>query len=163
MKIQEKTWKLFVPLSGLLALTLIISCSGVRKNVSPEQKTAIVNIQSTGIEKSNKKDKNLVLYFVQYSIDGKLIQAHQVRENFSRRVNVAPGKHNLFVEHAHRGMLSARALLQKEGECYTFRVADGQTIFFEGKALSEDKWEAIGFSDGKFSMKKCNIKECQAP
>jgi len=163
MMIQIKEWKAGPFLFSLLAFTFVISCSGVQKNVSSEKKTAIVNIQSTGIEKSNKKDKNLVLYFVQYSIDGKLIQAHQIKENFERRINVTPGKHNLFVEHAHRGMLSARALLQKEGECYTFRVTDGQTVLFEGNAVSEDKWEAIGFSDGKSFMKKCTIKECQAP
>jgi hypothetical protein len=141
-----------------------MSCTGIGKNVSHENKTAVLNIQSTGIKEKVKKDKNLVLYFIQYSIDGNLIQAHQIKEDFNKHINVTPGRHNLFVEYAHRGMLSARALLQKEGDCYTFSVLDGQTATFEGRAVTEDKWEAVGFSgDIKSSMKKCSLKECQKP
>ena len=161
---QGQAWKPAAILFGLLAFTLIISCSGIGRNVAPEQKAAVLNIQSTGIKEKVKKDKNLVLYFIQYSIDGDLIQAHQIKEDFARHINITPGRHNLFVEYAHRGMLSARALLQKEGDCYTFNVSDGQTATFEGRAMTEDTWEAVGFSgDIKSSVKKCSLKECQKP
>ncbi len=153
----------FLYLFSLWAVILFTSCAGTNNNiVSPDDKTVAIHIKSTGIEKKDEKDKHLILYFVQYSIDGKLIQAHEIKQNYDRLVKLSPGVHNLFVEYAHRGMLNARALLQKEGECYTFSVVDGQTVLFEGKALSRDKWEAIGFLDVESSMKECSLKECQA-
>jgi hypothetical protein len=100
---------------------------------------------------------------VQYSIDGKLLQAHEIQHNYERLVKLPPGAHNLFVEYAHRGMLSARALLKKEGECYTFTVLDGQTAIFEGEALARDKWQAIGFPGVEYSMKKCSLDDCREP
>ena len=149
---------------SVLFCLFIASCTGIGNHAPNKKETAALSIQSTGIKATGKKDRNLVLYFIQYSIDGELIQAHQIKEDFKRQIKVAPGTHNLFVEHAHRGMLSARALLQKEGDCYTFRVLDGQTATFEGRALSEDQWEAVGFSDGiTSSMRTCSLKECQAP
>lgn len=147
----------------LCTAILVASCGTIRPAVSPEQKTAAIEIKSTGITPAGKNDKSFVLYFVQYSIDGQLLEAHEIRKNYNRRVRLLPGTHNLFVEHAHRGMLSARALLQKEGECYTFAVADGQTALFEGKALSENKWQADGFADVESSVKKCGLADCRTP
>jgi hypothetical protein len=142
----------------LAIVILFTSCAGIRDKAPSGLNTAAIQIKSTGI---NKKEKSLVLYFVQYSVDGKLIQAHQMRENFDRTIKLVPGVHSLFVEYAHRGMLSARAILQKEGECYIFTVGDGQTVLFEGEALSRDKWQALGFQDVETSQKKCNLEECK--
>jgi hypothetical protein len=142
---------------------LFTSCATTDNTVSSDQKTAAVRITSSGTEKNDEKDKSFYLYFVQYSIDGKLIEAHQIKQDYNRSIKLSPGVHNLFVEYAHRGMLNARALLQKEGECYTFTVVDGQTVLFEGKALSRKEWQALGFKDIESSKKKCSLKQCQAP
>ncbi|MBW2220560.1 MAG: hypothetical protein JRF40_13910 [Deltaproteobacteria bacterium] len=163
MKICSIIWKIYTYLFSLWIIILFTSCAGTNNNtVSSDEKTAAIQIKSTGIEKSDEKDKSFVLYFVQYSIDGKLLEAHEIKQNYNRLVKLSPGVHNLFVEYAHRGMFSARALLQKEGECYTFTVVDSQTVLFEGKALSREKWQAIGFPDVESSMNKCSLKECQA-
>jgi len=158
------TWKIYTHLFSLWIIILFTSCAGTNNNtLSSDEKTAAIQIKSTGIEKSDEKNKSFVLYFVQYSIDGKLLEAHQIEQNYNKLVKLSPGVHNLFIEYAHRGMLSARALLQKEGECYTFTVVDGQTVLFEGKALSRDRWQAIGYAHVESSMKKCTLKECQVP
>ncbi len=101
----------------------------------------------------DSKKPILLIKFIQYSIDGNLLEAHDVTKDYERTIDLDPGEHFLHVERLQKGILSARALILDEGDCYEFTIVDGQSGVFEGMALPGKKWNSIGFT-GVRSWKK---------
>ncbi|RJP79669.1 MAG: hypothetical protein C4522_09495 [Desulfobacteraceae bacterium] len=138
---------------------LICSCSAVPGPISEQSDTgdtaetsrkqttaAHLKIISRGFKKQDHKKPYLYIRYIQYSIDGKLLEAHNVTKDFERTVDLAPGRHFLHVERLQRGILSARALILDEGDCYAVTLADEQSGVFEGVALPDLQWETNGFT-----------------
>lgn len=98
------------------------------------------------MEKQDHKKPYLYIRYIQYSIDGKLLEAHNVTKGFERTVELKPGKHFLHVERLQRGILSARALILDEGDCYAVTLTNEQSGVFEGMALPGLQWETNGIT-----------------
>lgn len=140
-------------------MLFVCSCSSVSRQISektnPDDTTAgslkktnvaYLKIVSRGLEQQDNAKPYLFIRYIQYSIDGKLLAAHNVMKDFERTVDLAPGRHFLHVERLRRGILSARALILDEGDCYEFTLLHEQSGVFEGMALPGLQWETSGFS-----------------
>ena len=107
--------------------------------------TGHLKIVSTGTAKPEKGRIKMSIKYIQYSIDGNLIAAHDLTMDYANEIALTPGKHVLHVERLQRGILSAQALILDQGECYEFTLMPGQTGLFQGRALPGRKWESKGF------------------
>lgn len=131
---------------------LLCSCSMVSGNAVPLQtaspdieNSAYLKIISKGIDRSEKGRTDLSIKYIQYTIDGNLLGAHDLRMDYENRIALTPGKHVLHVERLQRGILSAQALILDQGDCYEFILEQGQTGLFQGQALPGRKWDSDGF------------------
>lgn len=134
-------------------LFLVTSCSSMACRIpgcgeTPEDdRTARLVIVSQGMALPKDEPPRILIKYIQYSLDGRLLRAHEVIKDFQHTIPVKPGRHVLHVERLQRGILSARAFILDSGDCYTFTVDGDQTATFEGRALPKQKWEAYGFTD----------------
>lgn len=110
------------------------------------QNSSVLKIVSKGTMLKELKNPRIYFRYIQYSVDGILLGAHKVKDDYERSIPLSAGTHKLHVERALRGLLSARAFILDDGDCYVFTLSDGQTVTFEGEASSDEEWEAIGFS-----------------
>ncbi|MBW1898908.1 MAG: hypothetical protein JRI61_07605 [Deltaproteobacteria bacterium] len=143
-------------LSCLLLFTT--SCKQITKgkflvpdiNSKPEknysQNSSTLKIVSKGTTLKELRQPRIYFRYMQYSIDGILLGAHKLKDDYERNINLSAGEHKLHVEKLVRGMLSARAFILDEGDCYIFTLSEGQTAIFEGKAFPDEEWEKIGFT-----------------
>ncbi|RPJ78726.1 MAG: hypothetical protein EHJ94_09055 [Deltaproteobacteria bacterium] len=122
-----------------------------------ETKSAHLKIRSKGVAPQDSKKPVLLIKYIQYSIDGSLLGAHDLTKDYERTIDLDPGEHVLHVERLQKGILSARALILDEGDCYEFTIVDGQSGVFEGKALPGKKWNSNGFT-GVGSWKKTDSR-----
>ena len=128
------------------------------KNYS--QNSSALKIVSKGTKLNEFKNPRIFFRYIQYSIDGELLGAHKVKDDYESSINLSTGKHKLHVEKAVKGLLSARAFILDDGDCYTFTLPDGQTATFEGKASPDEEWETIGFSGVQSWEKVDSILNC---
>ncbi len=122
-----------------------------------EIKSAHLKIKSKGMAPQDSKKPDLLIKYIQYSIDGSLLGAHDLTKDYERTIDLDPGEHVLHVERLQKGILSARALILDEGDCYAFTILNGQSGVFEGIALPGKKWNSIGFT-GVRSWKKTDSR-----
>lgn len=122
-----------------------------------ETKSAHLKIKSKGMAPQDSKKPDLLIKYIQYSIDGNLLEAHDLTKDYERTIDLDPGEHILHVERLQKGILSARALILDEGDCYAFTIVDGQSGVFEGIALPGKKWNSKGFT-GVRSWKKTDSR-----
>lgn len=151
----------YYPIVLLIVVTLLTACAGKVKKGDGEDRSARLHIQIAGSETSDTYDGGLVIHYIQYSLDGRLLLASQIGKDFDHKFTIDPGKHHLYVETASRGILGARAFLNGDGQCYTFQVDEGQTALFKGKVLSSKEWEAEGFPDIQFTTKESQADGCR--
>ena len=121
---------------------------------------SVLEIVSKGATLKELKQPRIYFRYIQYSIDDNLLGAHMVKDDYKISINLLPGKHKLHVERLTRAMLSARAYIMDEGDCYIFTLSEGQTGKFEGKATPDDVWETIGFSGVQSWEKVDSIANC---
>jgi hypothetical protein len=142
----------------------ICSCASLSAKQNPhdeaghsgkETKSAHLKIRSKGIAPQDSKKPILLIKYIQYSIDGSLLEAHDLTKDYERTIDLDPGEHFLHVERLQKGILSARALILDEGDCYEFTILNGQSGVFEGMAMPGQKWNPKDFT-GVLSWKKLN-------
>ncbi|MBW1898900.1 MAG: hypothetical protein JRI61_07560 [Deltaproteobacteria bacterium] len=128
------------------------------KNYS--QNSSTLKIISKGTTLKELRQPRIYFRYIQYSLDGILLGAHKLKDDYERNINLSTGKHILHVERLVRGMLSARAFILDEGDCYIFTLSEGQTAVFEGKAFPDEEWEKIGFTGIENWEKVDSIVNC---
>jgi hypothetical protein len=138
----------------------IIPHSHKKAETNRSKKACALKIISKGTELKELKYPRIYFRYIQYSVDGKLLGAHKVKDDYEYIITLSEGKHKLHVERATRGMLSARAFILDEGDCYIFTLSGGQTAIFEGKAFPDDVWEKIGFSGVESWEKVDSLENC---
>jgi hypothetical protein len=126
----------------------ICSCASLsgKQNAGNERKSAHLKIKSKGMPPQDSKKPILLIKYIQYSIDGNLLEAHDLTKDYERTIDLDSGEHVLHVERLQKGILSARALILDEGDCYEFTMVSGQSGVFEGMALPGKKWNSKGFT-----------------
>jgi hypothetical protein len=147
-----------------------ISCSQNTAGKSPVLNTEIeaeknhdpsaLKIVSKGTTLKELRQPRIYFRYIQYSIDGHLLGAHLLKDDYQTSINLPAGKHKLHVERLTRGMLSARAFILDDGDCYTFTLSKSQAGMFEGNANPDDEWETIGFSGVESWEKVDSIESC---
>jgi hypothetical protein len=125
-----------------------------------EEKTVYLKIISKGKARPKNKKPRLLIKYIQYTIDGELLEAHEVIKDYERTIDLAPGKHYLHVERLQRGVFSAKALILDDGDCYVFTVSDKTTGVFKGMALPNQKWETKGFTRVRSWKKLDSRSQC---
>jgi len=161
---------------GIFLLTCLLlfvaSCTQItgRKSTAPDEKnntekdhsqnSSTLRIVSKGTTLKELRQPRIYFRYMQYSIDGILLGAHKLKDDYERNINLSAGKHKLHVERLVRGMLSARAFILDEGDCYIFTLSEGQTALFEGKAFPDEEWEKIGFSGVEAWEKVDSLVNC---
>lgn len=140
--------------------TLLPGCAGYRTGLNKPARTAHLTLQSTGIAVSNSDKRELLFHYIQYSLDGRLIEAHLVKNNYKKTIPISPGQHQLYVERAYRGILSGRALLEENGSCFSFTVKENQNAIFNGYAVSPSEWRASGFDGIRYHQRQCPREKC---
>jgi hypothetical protein len=147
----------------------ICSCASISAKQNPrdeagypgkETKSAHLKIRSKGMAPKNSKEPILLIKYIQYSIDGNLLEAHDLTKDYERTIDLDPGEHFLHVERLQKGILSGRALILDEGDCYEFTILNEQTGVFEGMALPGKKWNSKGFSGVQSWKKAESISQC---
>ncbi|MBA4367636.1 MAG: hypothetical protein C0403_08355, partial [Desulfobacterium sp.] len=123
-------------------------------------KKAHLIIRSKGMAPQDSEKPILVIKYIQYSIDGDLIEAHDVTKDYERTIDLDPGEHFFHVERLQKGILSGRALILDEGDCYEFTILNEQSGVFEGKALPGKKWDSKGFTGVRSWKKVDSISQC---
>jgi len=162
MKLSGSKNSLYRGCRGIFLLTCLllfaVSCSQIARGKLPvpdknskaekdsSQNSSTLKIISKGTKLKELRQPRIYFRYMQYSIDGILLGAHKLKDDYERNINLSAGKHKLHVERLVRGMLSARAFILDEGDCYTFTLSEGQVAIFEGKAFPDEEWEKIGFS-----------------
>jgi len=176
MKLSGSKNRLFRGCRGIFLLTclllLAVSCTQItggkpsapdeKNNVEKDhsQNSSALKIVSKGTTLKELRQPRIYFRYMQYSIDGILLGAHKLKDDYERSINLSAGKHKLHVERLVRGMLSARAFILDEGDCYTFTLSEGQTAIFEGKAFPDEEWEKIGFSGAEAWEKVDSLVNC---
>lgn len=153
-------------------LLFAVSCSQINggklpvpdKNSSPDksnpENASSLKIISKGTKLKELRQPRIYFRYIQYSVDGVLLGAHKLKDDYERNITLTSGKHILHVERLVRGMLSARAFILDEGDCYIFTLSEGQNAVFEGKAFPEEEWEKIGFAGVETWEKVDSIANC---
>ena len=124
------------------------------------QSSSALKIVSKGTKLNEFKNPRIFFRYIQYSIDGELLGAHKVKDDYESSINLSTGKHKLHVEKAVKGLLSARAYIVDEGDCYVFTLSEGQVAIFEGKAFPDEEWEKIDFSGVEAWEKVDSLSNC---
>ncbi len=125
-----------------------------------ETKSAHLKIRSKGMALQDGKKPILSIKYIQYSIDGNLLEAHDVTKDYERTIDLDPGDHFLHVERLQKGILSGRALILDEGDCYEFTILNEQSGAFEGIAMPGRKWYSKGFTGVQSWKKTSSISQC---
>ena len=145
----------------LLVLFVLSACAQSIQKGSRTPDSATLHIRIEGLASKEDRANQLVLHYLQYSLDGELVQASQIGKPFEKKFHIPPGRHHLHIETASRGIMGARAFLVGDGICYTFRVGTGETALFNGRALSTKVWKAKGFVNTRYTTRKCNAEKCR--
>lgn len=124
------------------------------------KKSAHLKIRSKGMVPQDSKKPILLIKYIQYSIDGNLLEAHDVTKDYERGIDLDPGKHFLHVERLQKGILSGRALILDKGDCYEFTILNEQSGAFEGMAIPGRKWDSKGFTGVQSWKKADSISQC---
>jgi len=134
--------------------------SEIEDGKNHEPNPSVLKIVSTGTMLNELKNPRIYFRYIQYSVDGMFLEAHKVKDHYERSIPLSAGKHKLHVERAFRGVLSARAYIVDDGDCYMFTLSEGQIGIFEGKATPDEEWETIGFSNVESWEKVDSIENC---
>lgn len=158
---------LFIFLGAMACYFCICSCSTVPGNTglpqqspSDPENTVYLKIVSKGMVQAEKDRVKMSIKYIQYSIDGNLLGAHDLTMDYENMIALSPGKHVLHVERLQRGILSAQALILDQGDCYEFILTKGQTGRFQGRALPGRKWDSDGFDNVRSWKKLKSSRYC---